>query len=165
MSAWIVSKEHINVMIAAGLQYGRSGWHGNLSWRSGDEGDNEYRELTRESADEVGRMLWRENVRSIEYLYPDTAENGDYPGPISFEREQADEYVYTPPRIGDLSPGETFNLVACFDYQSCETDDWTETEAYRFCKALEDAVAASMYEGPWGWDAEEIAKRRAMVTA
>lgn len=164
MSAWIVSREHIDVMIATGLQYGRSGWQGNLSWRVA-EGENEYRELTRESADEVGRMLWRENVRSIEYRYPDTVDNRDYPGPISFEREQADEYTYTPPRIAGLSAGEAFKLVACYDYQSCETDDWLETEAYRFCRALEAAIAASLYEGPWGWDASDIAARKSHVAA
>src|SRR3989304_3286724 len=102
MSAWIVSKEHIDVMIATGMQYGRHGWQGNLNWSVREEGDGPtaYRELTYESADEIGRMLWNENVRSIEARYPDTAESGDYPGPVSFDPEQADEYVYTPPRIG-----------------------------------------------------------------
>jgi len=155
MSAWIVNREHIDVMLRAGFAYGVKGWGGNLCWEGGGEGD---RELTHESADEVGRILWRENLRSIEARYPDTVENGDYPGPIDFEADQTETYTYRDPGFIP-SAGETFQAVGCFEYQSCETDDWRESEAYRFCQALVDVTAAALYAGPWGWDRDEIAKR------
>ena len=160
MSAWIVSKEHIDVLLRAGFVYGVKGWGGHVRWESG-EGD---RELTKESANEVGRMLWRENVRSIESRYPDTAESGDYPGPVDFDPYGVEEYVYTAPGFSP-TPGETFKALGCFEYQSCETDDWRDSEAFRFCQSLAELVAASLYDGPWGWDRDEVAKRKGMVTA
>ncbi|GIW55025.1 MAG: hypothetical protein KatS3mg082_1429 [Nitrospiraceae bacterium] len=44
--------------------------------------------------------------------------------------------------------------LGCYRYQSCETPDWEQTEAYQFCKALEGAMVHELidrYEAKHGW--------------
>ena len=50
MSAWIVSKDHIDLLVTAAL-----------AWE----------QAVPEQADHIGQMLWRENLESITYCYPD----------------------------------------------------------------------------------------------
>lgn len=145
MSAWIVSKEHIDVLVRAREAYSDSFWT---------------RDFDR---DETGRMLWRENLRSVAARYPND-ESGERPGPIAFVDEDVDEYSYVNPGFKP-TPGEVFQAVGCYEYQSCETDDWEETDAHKWCRELVDVVASSMYEGPWGWNAEKVRERRGLVSA
>lgn len=78
MSAWIVSKEHIDVLVQA-LAEGEI--------------------VVDIEPSEIGRILWRENLYSIWARYPDTKENdADYPGPIDFSAADVENYVYVRPR-------------------------------------------------------------------
>lgn len=52
---------------------------------------------------------------------------------------------------------EAYKLAQCFAYQACETDDWPETAAYRFCEYLKERAAAEIIpklpaydSAPWG---------------
>jgi hypothetical protein len=99
-------------------------------------------------------MLWRENLRSIEYRYPDTAENGDYPGPCDFTRDDIDAYTFDlwarrPTVIEGLS------ILACYEYQTCEHTEWPASEAYSFCDALRHDLIRQLpgyNDAPWEWD-------------
>lgn len=151
MSAFVVSTDHIDAMISAGLE-GRF----ELSWYW----DGERHCLNRGNADEVGSMLLSENVRSVEYrysppgreaIYGDGFESGeDFNLPGTYVAETIAEgieaisvpqwmtpYSYKQPRRR-FSPVEILKAIDCFDYQSCETGDWRETEAYAFCQSLRD---------------------------
>ena len=140
MSAWIVSKEHIDVLVKARSVYARSYWVATFD------------------PDETGRMLWRENLRSLKARYPED-EDGERPGPIDFADEDVDLYVYTDPGFVPTL-GEIFMAISCYEYQTCESDGWRQTEAAKWCRDLTAAVTSSLSEGPWGWNADEIAKRK-----
>ena len=73
MSAWIVSRKHIDYIVAAAIQA----------------------ELISMSPDETGRMLWRECLASVAYRYPGDTGNGDRPGPVDFKDSDVDTYTWT----------------------------------------------------------------------
>jgi hypothetical protein len=85
----------------------------------------------------AGEMLVTENVRSVEYRYPDTArDRGDLPGPT--DAYYMAPYVYEQPSV-ELTPGLVFELIDTLDYQSCEHDGWITSEAYAFLRELREA--------------------------
>ncbi|MCL4423102.1 MAG: hypothetical protein M1115_08060 [Actinobacteria bacterium] len=177
MSAWIVSKAHIDAMVTAALSVGapldglswwrrhgldleavckEHGWEAYLAaikdWRRCiDCGDID-------RAHEVGMMLWGENLASIHSRYPDTARNdGDYPGPRGFSEMEVASYSYEPTRL--LSPVELLKAIDCYEYQSNEHDGWKSSEARSFCEALRaDAIRCldGYEEAPWGLEEKDV---------
>jgi hypothetical protein len=134
MSAFVVSKRHIDAIVRWAVQrdmvYGYE--HGQGKWRH----------LTFEDADWLGRMLWAENVTSVEYRYPDTAEGGEYPGPIGFLPDEIVGYkldtrtwVNAP-----VSAVQVLKLCHSLDYQSCEHDGWKTSYAKEWLDAIREAA-------------------------
>ena len=135
MSAWIVSKTHIDALVQAGIE----------------------REIVRvDEADEFGRMLWGENLASIHYRYPDTVEGGDYPGPAGFVASDVDFYTYAPldggPGISLRAEVVVRSAATCFDYQSCEHPEYEGSKAQQFVGFLHKATENAEGKGPWGID-------------
>ena len=145
MSAWVVSKTHIDAMIDAGLH--GQGPYGPLSWYTENEtGGFAPHDLTRLSADEVGTMLWNENHLSVNYRYDEST-----PTPT---------YRHGRLRSGPLPPVVIFKLIACFEYQSCEHPGWETSQAKRFCDALRRSEINKLPgygEAPWGLDDADLA--------
>ena len=157
MSAFIVSKRHIDFLISAGLLLDPS--H-KLRWQSpGQEVDgtrergepwgpaavSTYRErvrgLTHETADAVGHMLLTENHRSVNHRYD---ENDEPDGMYAFE-----------PYKGEIDPVAVLKQIACLDYQSCEHPGWNDSEAKAFLDALTWHAIPELrgYDGAsWGID-------------
>lgn len=159
MSAFVVDKTHVDALVTAGLvlvrPYGPMRWfHPTLEPGETIETLNaKRRELRHENADEVGLMLWTENVRSIHARYPDTTETGDYPGPADFG--MADVLGYRFDQLpGAPDPVVTLKAIKCYEYQSCEHDDWRRSEAFAFCQALREHAIAKLpgYEDAPGWE-------------
>lgn len=100
MSAWIVSRAHIDAMVQ-------------LICES---------EIVPLSPDLVGRMLWSENVFSLAYRYPDD-KDGERPGPIDFRDDDALTYTYRRPSA-KLTRHDQLLALHCFNYQSSEHPDW-----------------------------------------
>lgn len=139
MSAFMVPVEHVRAMINAGL---RTEGEGPLSWSirplTQDERSRAYepgaawgpemhalvsktrRELTRETAGAVGAMLLAQNRRSVNYRYA--------------ESDIEEPYTHAP--SSPREPVELLKAISCYEYQACETPDWEDTEAARFCQAL-----------------------------
>jgi hypothetical protein len=135
VSAWIVSKTHIDALVQAGIE----------------------REMVRpDEADEFGRMLWGENLASIHYRYPDTVENGNYPGPNDFRDSDVDTYTYEPldGEAGiSLRAEAVVNAAAgCYDYQSCEHPGYENSKARQFVTMLHTLTENAEGKGPWGID-------------
>jgi hypothetical protein len=135
MSAWMVSKRHIDVMVTLAMvrQHGDllTYWWGDL--RHGVA-----------SADELGKILARENARSLEHRYGDGAEM------VWWNIE-----AYRWQRVHLPQPGELFRGIACYEYQACEASDWPETEAHAIVEALTARVIERVpcpENAPWGWD-------------
>lgn len=146
MSAWIVSKAHIDAMVTAGLEAAE--WR-RLSWYAKNEtGQRVSRTLDYTNTDEIGQMLLDANVASVGYRYPDDdltdlpgPTNASYVLPYKFARREGEPTV------------SMLKQVACYEYQSCERDDWDESEAKAFCIALRDKLIGELpgYEpAPWG---------------
>lgn len=125
MSAFLVSKATIDAIVTAYVELG-----GRLV-------DVEER---RSQANAIGEMLWRENNRSVNYRYR--------------ERTYALAYEYEacplPARIIDIVPilGE---LLACYEYQSCEHPGWERSEARAFVQDMRAAALAALPH-PECWD-------------
>ena len=121
--------------------------------------DDEYKAYHTPSM--LGQILVSENVRSVAYRYsepgrvyyygPETAANmddldpeyGELPGPC--DAYYMGPYVYSDPGH-EPTPGEVFSLIDCLDYQSCEHDGWTKSEAYSFLRSLRDAYCRRVTE-------------------
>ncbi len=47
------------------------------------------------------------------------------------------------------------NWVRCYEYQSCESPDWTATFAHHFCEALRRALVGrlvTLHRAPWDYE-------------
>lgn len=128
MSAWIVSKLHIDHLVTALVRA----------------------ELITETPDKAGRMLWRECLASVAARYPGDTD-GHRPGPIDFRDGDVDTYTWT--ETPELTPGGLSKTIACYRYQSCEHDGWTGSVADQLTAKLMDGLEAVPYDDsvPWGW--------------
>lgn len=173
MSAYIVSKSHIEAMLRVGLAgpKGRpvnpgNAWHG-LSWYAEDPrtvvagaiDSADYfrrigearRSLDHETVQRVGTMLTLANVASVSARYPDDKPD-ELPGPTS--------HYWTEPIRFDVHNARSLTavegLVALngYEYQSCETDDWRDSEAHAFIEALRSALIHALpgYSEADTWD-------------
>lgn len=135
MSAFLCSDRHVHELVRAGL-FGPSNYAGKLSWYWGNP--SRRTELDSANADGVATMLRDENVRSLTARYPDD-EHECAIGSVPLFRPFA------------LSPVQVLKAIHCYEYQTCETDDWDTTEAHAFCRALERRTMAALR----GYDAAE----------
>jgi hypothetical protein len=140
MSAWIVSRQHIDVMVDAAIRRGL---------------------VEPSQADEVGRMLWKENLASVAHRYP-RDKDGERPGPTDFRDADVETYTFTPlPKeivdVWDLNPDGALRVtVDCYDYQSCEHPGWRGSAAHALCCRLRELAGGSReYDEriPWRWEA------------
>jgi len=153
MSAWIVSRAHIDYLVRAGLELPRFP----IRFKSGGDVGTE---LTAETASELGNLLWQENRASVAYRYPDDAPNR-LPG------HRVTEYVY--PRVSydpvvsaiagrvRMDPAIVLKEIDCYEYQSCEHPGWKESAAKDYCESLRAAAVARIpgyEEAPWGIEEE-----------
>ena len=119
---------------------------------------------------DLGRILWKENFRSVAHRYPDSDELPgedirDLPeevaditpaGYVSYEHRAN---LYNSSATFTRKPGLLFKAIDCLDYQSCECDDWRDTQAHKILERLR-AIACDKAEGydsaPWGIDTDMI---------
>lgn len=94
------------------------------------EWDRRFRELRSDNADEVGRMLWQENHRSVSYRYS--------------EAQVCREYVFVQRLPRPLDPVAVLKAAKCYEYQSEECADWRDTEAHEFIESLRSAAIAAL---------------------
>lgn len=129
MSAFIVSRRHIDFMVTAIIRA----------------------ELTSMTPDETGRMLWRECLASVAYRYPDDG-NGERPGPLGFRDSDVDTYTWA--ETPELTEGGLHTTMACYRYQSCEHPGWDGSEAEIITRKLYEATEGAPEDPavPWGWD-------------
>lgn len=148
MSAYVVSREHIQYLIEAALHL--NPYNSAFSWywnharptlRPGDE----------LAASEAGQMLWNENCRSVDERYPDCKDDESArPGPVGCDYlfTFVTRYLRTSP-----DPVAVLKAIAGYSYQACETDDWQQTQAWEFIHALRLEAIESLP----GYDAAEWA--------
>ena len=151
MSAYIVSKQHIDAILSSELtrriDYPLSWFHNGVR-----------KELTRETADSTGGMLWQENVESVATCYPDD-KDGERPGPTGLTMVEVLAYHWEPIRAGStpayIQPIAALKALDGYEYQACEHDEWERSEAKAFCDALRSALIRRLpgyEEAQWSWD-------------
>ena len=152
MSAHIVSRAHIDAMVDAGLRAARRDRSRFFRWYTNPTTTTiEGYELHSGNADEIGRMLWAENVKSVSARYPsDTSDT--LPGPIG--GVDVDAYTFKRPRDGmDAMP--LVKAIHGYEYQTCEHDEWRDPAnvARAFCDALVHRLVSGHHEyeqaGTW----------------
>ena len=141
MSAFIVNDIHIDALVnlalapPAGFARIPGGPYALRFDFHDNRGDGEVR-LDR--ANDLGQMLRNANLRSIKDRYPESEE--DY-WPYHYKR---------PPR--QLTALEGLKALACYEYQTCESDSWDGSLAWMFCEALRRHLIhfiPGYDEGPW----------------
>ena len=162
MSAWIVSKAHIDALVSAAMTSGNpmSWYYDNPSRR----GEITYTDTVK--ASEVGMMLWGENLASINARYPDTIDDPTAcPGPCDFDGSASvPAYQFT--RTQQMTPVQIIKAIHCYEYQSCEHEGWKTSEAHAFCEALTDKMTNALPgydDAPWGLDEEDVRPRRVVI--
>jgi hypothetical protein len=110
MSAWIVSKKHIDLLVSACAAQGMIG--------------------PTENVDEIGRIFWAENHKSVNYRY---GENRPTP---------AYKFESSPNKV--IHPAVVFKSLSCFCYQSCEHKGWEGSLVFAFCEELKQKLLASL---------------------
>jgi len=136
MSAFVLGDAHITALVDLALR----GPHLTTAHRWANDNPS----MTLADGTLTGRMLLRENERSVALRYrevPGDVEHYVYPEYPARER-------WRPSAL------EGLKLLICYDYQSSESDNWEATEAYQWCDRLRHALTVSLpgYEdAPWEW--------------
>jgi hypothetical protein len=160
MSAYIVDKAHIDALVRAAVDQRDMSYYLPAGARHGDVviGPGGTRIVCRrENRDEVGQMLTDANVASVAYRYDDT-ERDELPGTV--EGSWTLPYRYDP-RGPILTPVQGLKALDGYEYQSCETPDWTSSEAWHFCDDLRGALIHALpgYEAAeWAITAEQASE-------
>ena len=128
MSAFIVSEKHITAMINSMIPH----YSGDSTGYYWDRKTHYFNG----NSQEIGQKLLEQNYRSVNSRYGKSIEAPVYKGILSRTR----------------SPIEIIKACHCYNYQSCETDNWQYTEAYAISKAIEAAAVrriAGYEEANW----------------
>ena len=155
MSAYVVAREHIDLMVRLILE-GPAGVPVNpgTAWY--------FRSYVMGTADELGAALVRECVASVAYRYrQDPLEALDpeaeaLPGPL--DRYYQSPYTYRRP-VHRLTVPEALKALDGYEYQSCEHPGWEASAVRALCGQLRHAVAQHVpgYDpAPWTWDASDL---------
>lgn len=141
MSAFVVSKDHIDAIVTVAL-FGVS----ECSAQSGQwfppYFGNPSRPVDIYSVNRLGEMLLLENEDSVRARYP------------SHNDSEAPVYIYPfhslpVPLINAVA---ALKLIDCYEYQSCEHEEWDLSATKRFCHNLRSSLITSLpgYDAaPW----------------
>jgi hypothetical protein len=155
MSAFIVSKSHIDALISVaafgpsdrGPRYPGDGWIPPQYRTEAGAFD------PRVESDAIGCLLWLENLTSVSYRY-----GGEQlemlPGPIGLTADDFAGYRHRNPRRRPTAI-EALKLLASYEYQSCEHPGWHESAAHRFVLTLRATLIGALPgydEASWEWD-------------
>lgn len=146
MSAFMVSREHIDAMVATAIDGPIDGpgigrWHDMVRWNL-RQIPGMIPEDYSESEHLLGEMLVKENLSSIHARYPDTITNPDAtPEPI--DQYWLQEYKL-PNGTKRLTVVQMLKALDCYEYQSCEHPEWESSVAKRFRDGIRDNLISCL---------------------
>lgn len=151
MSAYICNPEHFGVLAALAVENDCVIYQWNVA--SGKSVENKIA-----NAQNVARLLARENVRSVAYRYSDSVD-GERPGPCltanEVEEAAAIYAAYFVTRPQKLKPVQALSLCAGYSYQASECDNWRMTDAELQIEWLQNALIRSLpgyADADWSFD-------------
>lgn len=140
MSAFVVGYDHIDGLLTWAIDQKVSYY-----W------NNQRTEITRENASKIGRILLKENERSVGHRYPDCKDDPtEMPGTCG---QEAADYIYR--RFeAPLTAVSIIKACDCLDYQSCEHDEWEQSEAWRIMYTIHKFAGrrTAGYDNAPGWE-------------
>lgn len=102
-------------------------------------------------ADLIANVLYKENIRSVQARYPNDSWD-ELPGPCEKpEFIRVRQYQYAD--LSSYSAVQILKACDCLEYQSCETDDYYETPAYKLLDMIRGAAIQALPgydEASWG---------------
>ena len=144
MSAYVVDRNHIRFLVAAALT---GGTRDALSWWSEAEAARfpARRNLGDVDEHELGRILWAENVKSVN-CRPDVFRR-------LYGEETPEPAYHHPAAVGwlEFDPAQVLKSCDCYEYQACEHEAWPDSEA----RAIIDALRRKFVRQLQGYDAAE----------
>lgn len=158
MSAFVVSKEHIDYLVHAARMDGYYPGCSAVDYAYGTEDQLN----PRTNADAIGRALWAENVRSVMHRYPDATPDR-VPGHCDMDHESVTMYRCSP-LTAPIVPVAVLKALDCYEYQSCEHDGWVTSHAKEFCDDLRGRMISELPgydDAPWEITAERQPTRQA----
>ena len=143
MSAYVVEREHIVYLVKVAVQKNVK-YYQNGDWVK----------ITKENQADIGQILWNENIRSVSGRYPGSGID-DLPGRIgeSYELNQGNFRGC----LMHTDPAQVLMSIRCYDYQTCESDDFETTEAWRIKEAIKSEMIRIISDDKeWGYPKEAI---------
>ncbi len=158
MSAFLTSPEHRNAMLHFLRVKGSHQYRDLKIYRDNQEPVNFGPWHEEKTWLEAARVLYSENIRSLMARYKD-AENDPFN-----EAEFASPLMSQKP----LAPVEAIKACDCYDYQSCETDNYKQSVACALVEMVR-AVAVSALPGydkaGWTVDDRRFSRAATLVNA
>jgi hypothetical protein len=112
MSAFVVSREHIEYLVSAGVKHGAGyTWNGKYV-------------LVSDWTTRIGQLLWDENVKSVNARYR--------------LQDKAGRYVHR--TTAEIDAAQALKLANSLAYQSCEHSGWGMSEAFAVLNGLKNAA-------------------------
>lgn len=152
MSAYVVSRGHIRYLVEAALHLEPDQFREG-SRREGLRSyyhDGKRHEVNSDTADALGLMLWRECEKSVRARYPNDGPS-DLPGPVGDGPRFG--YVHKMAWNHRFDVVQVIKAIRCYEYQSCEHQEWESSQAKAFCDALLAHAASCLpgyEEAEWG---------------
>lgn len=87
--------------------------------------------------------LYQENVRSVRARYPNDKWD-DLPGPCIKPLHMLVKSEHFQHRKWRMTPVEILVMLNSWEYQSCETEDWKQTVAFRLANSIKSAAIRSL---------------------
>ncbi len=168
MSAYLVSPDTIDLIVSAAQRFqARHGsrFYADLSARDLPASDTDG--VRRDSlsphtdAEVMALLLWDENVHSVNVRYEYDTNRAQ---PVYTFRHVDMDHAAAAIDPAILALGS----IRCLRYQSCEADDYSDTNACKLLNWIESLCVShliSVAESPWGWTRDWTATRRAEIKA
>ena len=160
MSAFICDKNHFVYLLTAALELARRNRHGSGGFDYFHAGERHEVKTPTDQAD-AANLLLLENIKSVSHRYPGDKSSATLPGPCASEEITERDFSGPFVRWTRIDPVQVLKSINCLRYQSCEHDEWKESEAYSLLNSLErDCVhALPGYENAeWGAPEQEHAE-------
>lgn len=167
MSAYVVSPAHIDALVTLAVKGPAEhdyGWL-NLGWtETRENGQLIAHRADYDTADELGAMLYAENIGNVTELYP-----GREMLPGRLTADDAPAYVW--PMSGPvLSAVDGLKALDGFEYQCCDRPSWATSPTRAFCDFLRRALIAELpgyAEAAWAitYGARDLGRQIVAVAA
>jgi hypothetical protein len=131
MSAYIVTDDHINVVVSWFIDYRKD-------YQLWYEINGNYGYMGQAEAVDVAQVLYSENVKSVNSRYNEQSPDEQY------------QFTYLAHVKEAYGIGEIAGALDCLEYQSCETDGYHTSDAYKIITSMRKHLLKKVQERELG---------------